>query len=333
MQPGPSGAQCAIHVGVVAPFVCARCGNFMCVTCAENGAATQCPTCRAKSAAPGFPFDSTSTINQLFDHILAAFKRDGLMLIAGTVIFFMIVGGGGLVSNIITTILSKIVGVEVDPVNPFGNLRAFFVNAGIGQVVGTLVGIPVQGVAMVGFYRVLMDSLLGRKVDLARMFSQLQLLPKYVIMQLIMFFAFTLPVMIVGAIAGFMAFRIAGVDFSAFSMAHPERIITPVVAVVILGSSVVFLLLMVVVLPVLLFSIPELMVGDCSPIEAITRAWKLGDGQRLRVLGYSFISGVIVMVGTLACCIGLLPAIPISYMVILALFLALRRNSGLPEAT
>ena len=87
----------------------------------------------------------------------------------------------------------------------------------------------------------------------------------------------------------------------------------------------------VVVLPVTLFSVPELMVGQCEP----------GGGHQARVepgrrasacarFGYSFVAGLVILAGMLACCVGLLVALPVAYMLLLALFLALRQSSTLP---
>jgi phage FluMu protein Com len=331
MQPGPGGAQCALHAGVGANFVCARCGNFMCVGCSLNGTETQCPTCRELNPI-GFPYDANADIGTLWSHTTASFQREMTMCIVGGLLFFAFVAGGGIVSNIINSIVSAILGVEVDPANPFRNLSGFGVNFVIGQLVGTVVNMAVQGIALVGFYRMLMDVLVGKKADLGRMFSQLHLLPQYLAMHLIMFFAITVPSFLYFGLVGVVGGGLVGLQWSRMADFRFEKLLNPAVIALFLGSLVVFMIAMIVVLPVTLFSTPELIVGNCGPVEALKRSWELGEGQRLRVFGYSFVVGLIVMAGAFACGVGLIVAMPVAYMLILALFLALRRSSSLPQA-
>lgn len=134
--------------------------------------------------------------------------------------------------------------------------------------------------------------------------------------------------LLVAGAAG-LGFWVSGMswnDPSGFRELFTNPALIPIVA-----SFVVLIFLAVILsLPVTLFASPELIVGNCGPVEALSRAWALGRGQRWRVVGYSLLSGAIAMVGMLACCVGLLPAFPLAYMILLALFLALRNSSSLP---
>ena len=327
MRLGPIGAQCAIHVGVTAPYVCERCGNFMCLSCTD-GTTGLCPTCRSLQGAAGFPFDASMSLNDLWNHVWKLFQADWLMLTLAGVVFLAMTAAGGLVSNIITTLISAILGVKVDTANPMANLGLFAGNMVVGQIVNTMVNMPVQGVALVGLYRVLMDSLLGRRADLSRMFSQLHLLPKYLVLQLMLFGAVTVPMLVVGGGIGLLAFRMSNMTLERSSI----TMLSAAAVLLVFAAVVVIIAVSLVAIPVVLFTVPELMVGDCTPVEAVKRAWALGDGQRLRIIGYSLVSGAIVMAGVMACCIGFLPALPLSYLIVLGLFLALRQGSSLPPA-
>lgn len=329
MQRAPAGALCAIHPGVAATTTCRRCGNFMCSTCAEFGHQPLCPTCLALTGAE-FPLTGESDFSAMWGHCVEAWKRELAMLSVAALIFFGMSFAGGMVSSVITQVLSAIVGVSAE-----GGAEALVGIVGVtlfGQLIGTLVSTVVQGVALVGLYRVLMDVLAGQKADLGRMFSQLHLLPRYIVLQLIFLVAIGVPVL--GTLAGGAVLLLAraGIAWRSLGFRDLDRLLGPELFAF---GAFFFLLVFVaaiVLLPVTVFSVPELIVGQCSPVEAITRAWSLGSGQRLRVIGYGLVSGAVVLVGMLACFIGLIPALPLSYMLILALYLGLRRSSSLPPA-
>ena len=94
-------------------------------------------------------------------------------------------------------------------------------------------------------------------------------------------------------------------DWNRLSDFRVERLVSPALFGLFAGSFVLFLVAMVVLLPVTLFATPELIVGQCGPVEALKRSWELGNGQRLRVFGYSFVAGVVErlvkLVGTAIC--------------------------------
>ncbi len=331
MQPAPAGALCAQHPGVPASITCTRCGNFMCTTCSEGGAAAVCPPCRALTA-DSFPFKADASLGDLWNHCVEVFKRDPAMLVVGAVVFFGITMAGSIVAQIISTVVNAIGGFTVDQRNPGADWGKFAISLVVAQVVSTLVQVVVQAIAISGYYRLLMDALIGRKADIGRMFSTLKDLGKYVTLQVLLFVAVTVPLMVFVALVTFVGLRSAGFDFSHPSSFKPEMLFTPAVIGLLAGTTLILVVLAVVLLPVTLFAVPELIVGKCTPMEAIQRTWALGDGQRLRVLGYSFVMGAVVLAGVMACCVGVLAAMPLSYMLLLALFLALRNSSNLPPA-
>ena len=301
----------------------------MCASCAVNGAEQQCPTCRQLNPV-GFPWDATADVSALWSHATDGFQRELVMCIVAVLIYLAITIAGAFVANVIVKIVETILGLEIDAANPLSNLRYFAVNIGISQVVGQIVNLVTQGVALVGIYRVFMDVLVGKKADIARMFSQLELLPKYVVMHLILFVTVSLPTFIYFGIVGAMSLRLVNVDWDHLSSFRFEKLLKPEFIGLLFGSSVVYLVAMFVVLPVLFFSTPELMIGQCTPVEAIRRAWGLGDGQRLRLFGYSFIAFVLYLAGAMCCGIGVIFTLPVAAMLMLSLFLALRQSSQLP---
>lgn len=298
----------------------------MCSSCAVNGAETQCPTCRALSPI-GFPYDANADMGTLWNHVTAAFQRELAMCIVAVVIFFGLVFAGGLIAQVFNTVINAIIGIKVDQSNPLGNLGAFGASFVVSQFVSTVINVVVQGVALVGLYRVLLDVLVGKKADLSRMFSQLHLLPQYIAMQLIMFVMVTVPMLIFGGLVAFVGLRMVDFNWKHPTSFNPEQLLHPAIVGLALGSLVVIIVVSIIVLPLTLFSVPELIVGQCGPVEALKRAWNLGEGQRLRTFGYSFVSGLVILAGTLLCCVGLLAAMPVAYLLLLALFLALRQSA------
>ena len=254
------------------------------------------------------------------------------MCVVAGLIFFAFTFGGALVSNIITSIVNSILGLKVDPANPLRNLSGFGINLVISQVVSVGVNLVVQGIALVGLYRVLMDVLVGKRADLGRMFSQLEVLPQYVLLHAIMFFMITVPTFIYFGLVGVIGLKVVGVDWRHLDSLRPERLFGVELVGLFFAAFLLYLVVLVVILPVTVFATPELIVGRCNAIEAIKRSWDLGNGQRLRTLGYSFVAGVLVFLGALACGVGVLVALPVAYMLLLALFLAVRRSSSLPPA-
>lgn len=327
----PSGAQCARHPGTAASLVCGRCGGFMCAQCSEGGAQALCPACRELVGAHVFPYKRDDfDFTRLWNHALAAFQRDWLMLTIGTVVFFVFVFGGSLVSNVLTSIVVRVLGLAEKGDDP---VRVFVVSFFTGQLIGTLVGVVVQGIAMLGFYRLVLDSLVGRRVDLARMFSQLKKLPTFVVAQLVLFVTVWLPSVAYFVVLGVLAFRGMDVDFAHFRPSDIDRLLDGrAIGLLLLGLIAYLVVFSIVLLPMTLFVVPEIAVGDAGAIEALRRAWRLGSGLRLECFGYSLVFGLLVILGAFLCVVPVLPAMALGTCLLLSLFLAARNGSGLPAA-
>jgi hypothetical protein len=331
MQPGPAiGAQCAIHTGVGAPSVCARCGNFMCTACSVNQTERLCPTCRALTQGSDFPLGPDADFDQVWNYCFERFKAEWLMLSVGVLLFVGVAMMAGLMSNIITTIINKVMNLQVDPARPFANLRDFAISNGLTQVTAGLLNIPITGVGLIGIYRMCLDVLDGRKADVGRMFTQLNLLPKYVVLQLIMYAVITVPTYIAMAVLGFLSLKVGGLGFSDLDGGSLRQWLTSPGPFIVAGGLLAMVAALLYVLPLTIFGVPELLVSQCNPLEAIRRAWQMADGQRLRLVGYSFVGAAVMLVGALACCVGMLPASALLYMLWLSVFLTARKRTSLP---
>lgn len=302
----------------------------MCAQCSENGTQVNCPTCRALNSDQ-FPFNADASLSDLLNNAIEVFKRDPANIIIGLVVFFGITMAGSFVAQILSTIVTNVVGATYDQTNPFKDIGKFILAMGVAQVIAMAVNLITQALALSGYYRLLMDALIGRKADVSRMFSKVKDVGQFVVLQLLQALIFSVPLLVVVGGVAFVAVHNAGFTFSNPSNFRAESLLTPVNMALFAGVTLMIIVFSIVVLPVTLFSVPELLIGNCTPIEAIKRAWSLADGQRLRVVGYSLVTGLLMLAGFIACCVGVFAAIPVTYMLILSLFLALRNSSNLPR--
>jgi hypothetical protein len=318
-----SSAVCALHPLEPASGVCARCGNFVCGACTEGGTQVMCPRCRA-FAAVGFPLTRANfEFSRVWDHAWAAFTREWAMLSLAALILLMFGAASSLISTIMNRGILFVLGLKTDPANPF--TKAFFVEFGLNATLGTLINLLIQSVALFGFMRVLMDALIGRKVDLARMFSLLPRLPSFLALQLLVFALVQLPLyLVIGGIGGLVSRQ---VDFNS-----PETLLSFSVFAAVAAIAVLVFVYSVITLPITFFAGPELLVGNCSPFEAIRRAWAMADGLRVGLLGYSIVFVAVLLAGFVLCCVGFIPALALGYALVLTLFLAARDPSFGPAA-
>jgi hypothetical protein len=98
------------------------------------------------------------------------------------------------------------------------------------------------------------------------------------------------------------------------------------------GGTLPFVAVGLVLMPLTMFVVPELVVSDAPPLELIRRAWRIGSGMRLRMFGYGFVAGLVIVAGAILCILPVLPALGLAHCLLLALFLAARNGLGLPPA-
>ncbi len=334
-QYAPTGALCAVHPDRVADSVCARCGNFSCVECSENRAQQLCPSCRQTIGS--FPYSRDNfDFSRVWNFSFEAWRRELVML--GVCAFICLVLGstGTLVSNVFTQ--PAMAGLSKQGGTPdfIGAAVLLF----IGVVVSTAANLVVQGIGIMGLIRVALDTLHGRKPDLNRMFSQMKKLGRYVLVQVIIVFGLGGSALLAAGVLFGAAVLVGG--GSVTSLSGLERAFDGPAPFLVVGLGSLLLLVVFVYLSLPLTFAPwELIYSDCSAMEALRRAWTLGDGFRAETFGYSFVVGlaslVLTLAGILALCIGLIVAVPIAmalqYLVLGGLFLSLRNGSSLPAPT
>ncbi|MHA7634588.1 hypothetical protein [Corallococcus sp. M7] len=312
------GASCALHPGREATGTCARCGNFTCDTCSQDGASPRCPTCRERSGAT-FPLNrETWTFNKLWDVCWAAFQREWGMLSLAVLVYIGVSFGAQLLINVATGI-----GAAVDSA----------VIAVVLSVVGLVAQQLVQGLVQLGLLRVCFDVLHGGRADVGRLFSQMHKAVPYTLTMLLLFVILFVPLFIL-ILLGVLAAVGLGVETgSALNTdASPQQVwnaVAPVLGVMGLAFAVLVGPLMYLLLPLYLVQ-PELAYDDAppSPLEVLRRAWEAARGQRLGILGVGFAGGAVMVAGVFACCVGFIPGMALAQLLIAGMFLALRAPSS-----
>lgn len=330
----PQDAQCAVHLGRPARFACARCGNFMCDECSLGGSEAQCPACRQKLVSD-FPFSRTDyDFGRVWDYAFEAFKREWLMLSLAALIFFAVAMVGGLIAGVIQQVGMAIVGVSQPN---FGRgdfdgsqLIPFIVVYGVSQLIGTVINVVVQGVFLMGLVRLCLDVLAGQKANLERLFSQLKRLPDYIIQQLVLIFVIGVPVALITlALLGVGFFVLVGGSMESLRHFRPDDLFTGKMTVLFVLTFFWAIFLGIMALP-LMFAPMELVFGGAGGFESIRRAWTLGTGHRGMTFVVALVGGLVLIAGFFACCVGVLPAFALYYLLLITLFLALRKGSELP---
>jgi len=75
---------------------------------------------------------------------------------------------------------------------------------------------------------------------------------------------------------------------------------------------------------------PELTLNeDVSPMQALRNCYTLARGERLSLFGVGLLVMALVLVGLLACCVGIFPALGLGQLLLAGLYLALRNGSEL----
>jgi hypothetical protein len=301
----------------------------MCEECSVGGTELQCPRCRALSGVT-FPFTRDNhDFSRLWDCAFEAWKREWAMLSVGFVILGAASMGAGLIGNVFSSILQAIVGKK--------DVAAMVAVLVLGQLFIYMIQQIAVGAAQLGLYRLMFDVMRGGKADIGRMFTQLSKIPAFIGQWLIVALMVGLPVLLYFGIALVVAVKVGHVELPSFDLSHNtdelardwvEALghIAPVLAVS-------FLLVIVPLLWVTLalaFVPLEIVYGNAGAWESITRAFALARGFRLSIFGYSFVGGLVVLVGLLACCVGVIPAAALSQMLMVSLYLAVRNGSGLP---
>jgi hypothetical protein len=316
-----SGARCAIHADVAATLICDRCGNFMCSECSLGGTRSICPTCAALVGTGTFPFTRDNwEFGKVWDFAWSAFKREWLMLSVAVLISILIAGMLGAVVN----------GIQSVVTSSTKSIAAIAIGTVVTQLITTLV----QGLFEMGLFRISFDVLSGQKADIGRLFSQFSKAGVMIAQKLLIFAIFLVPLLGYFTVLTGVAIAVSG---GSLDLSDPTHLLDHLgdspapLAVLSLGTLLVLFPLIYVGLP-FYFATPELVyVEGVGAVESLRNCWTIARGFRLSIFGFVLLFLVIVFLGLLACCIGLLPAAALVNLLVGTLYLALRTGSSLPK--
>jgi hypothetical protein len=293
-----AGARCAVHPDLAAHAVCARCGNYMCATCSEQGSSKLCTDCRARPDTTDFPFSRNHySLEGLIDYTLKRWKAHWLTLSVAALIFlgiiyaftFLAAGGAGFLSALRT--------------NP-GEERAIPAMSTLSILVQFL-QLFVQLWLQLGLFALLIDAVQGREPKIATLFSRASRMPAALGQMLLIY-------------SGMIVLLL---PFAVLFFVHDQATQLKIAAGLVLLELIPFAYLGIG----LMFAQIELVYNrDAGALSGIRTSFELVRGQRIRVLGMMFVFGLIAIAGVLACCVGAIPTMTIAGMLSCALFLALR---------
>lgn len=290
----------------------------MCDECSVGGSESLCPRCLQLSGYQSFPYDRNNVgFSELISYCFELFKREWVMLSISVLILM----GVGFVANLLGSVLQSVftaVGGK--------SMVALFAAQGVATILTSIV----QGVFQLGIYRINFDVLEGKKADLARMFTQMSKLGRYLLQTLIVLTAFGLPVLIYSGVLYLIASRGGQVSFD---LDHPnfDELGPVLIAGIAIGAAIFIPFFIYFGLPIG-FASMELVYGDVDAIEALKRAFVIAKGFRLWLVGYGIVAFGLALAGVMACCIGIIPATALISLINAAFYFAIRNGSGLPQA-
>lgn len=293
-----AGARCAVHPDQLAHAVCARCGNYMCATCSEQGSSKLCADCRTRPDASDFPFARDHySLEGLIDFSIKRWKAHWLTLSLAMLIFVGVVYALALGAGIGAGILGSLVGHS-------GEERQVTAFSGF-SVVLQVAQVFVQLWLQLGLFALMIDALQGREPKLGTLFSRATKMPA-ALGQLALIYLGLVLMLLPFAVLFFVKEQATQLKIAA-AIALLELI-----PIAYLGIG-------------LMFSQVELAYDrDAGAISAIRASFALVRGQRIRVFGMMLVFGLIAIAGVIACCVGAIPTMTIATMLSCALFLALR---------
>jgi hypothetical protein len=319
-------ALCPLHPEQVASRTCARCGNFMCGVCSEDGSLAMCPACRERSGmSAAFPLDRSNwNVGALLDYSWTTFQREWVMIVVGLLIVF----GASMVGQVVSTVLTSI-GEATE------STALIFLTLFAGMIASTVV----QGLVATGYMRMLLDVLNGQPADLGKVFSQFHKVIPYLTTTLLIFAIFIPIILLIFGSALVIAITtglLAGGSLSpeAIDAMQPEdfvRLFTTAGAAFFVTLSVAFVVYLAVMtwlgLPMLLVQMELASDDKPTAMGVLRRCFAYARGQRLGMVGVSLLGTLIGFVGLLACCVGVIPAMGLFYLMLAGLYLSLRNGA------
>lgn len=265
------------------------------------------------------------SVSGLMDLSWDAFKREWVMLCVGVLIFL----AGSFAGQVVSQVSSMV-----------GGATGSTVITVLGFFIGIIGSYAIQGGITLGFLRMSMDVLSGRRADLGRMFSQFGKIPTY-LGTLFLSFLLMLPLLlliVVGAVgAGLATGTVSWSELVALKDLPPSELdsaVTPMLPGFAVMGVVAFALYVFpggwLLTPLILMQ-PELARTE-SPgaVETLRRCFDYSRGQRLPMIGTVLLGGLLAMVSVFLCCVPVIPALGFLQLLMAGLVMAL--SSGAEEA-
>src|SRR5262249_50542766 len=150
----------------------------------------------------------------------------------------------------------------------------------------------------------------GQRADVARMFSQVSKVPTFIGQWLITVVMIGVPVALYYLFVFFVIMKAGHIALPDLShLPSRDEMVALVAAVgppLALATLLAIVPMIWVTLPLMLVPM-EIVLTDAGPWECIRRAFALARGFRLPMVGYAIVGSFVLMLGFLACCIGILP--------------------------
>ena len=294
------GARCAEHPELPAHAVCARCGNFMCATCSQQGRAEHCTQCRGRSGASSFPFSRDRfSLEDLIRYSWDRFKVQWLLLSLSSLVFLAVIYGIAFAGSF--TAMFMVSTMAPDPAQA---IAFTWIVQGVIQVAQTVVQMWLQ----LGFFALILDVLQGRDAEIGVVFSRLGRMPAAIVQILVIYAV----IIVAAAPIAAVVYVVSGADMDRMLMLG-------------LAAGAVILIPLSYVLLGMAFAMIELVHNPTiGAMAAIRASFDIVRGRRWIVLGTALVSGIVMFAGMLACCVGFIPSMALGSMIFASLYLSLR---------
>lgn len=306
-----AGGRCVTHPDNLAGGTCSRCGNFLCYVDTEGGRFTTCDACRARTGiSTAFPLNRANyNFGALWDYCWGVFKQHWLMLSVGMLIPFAAVFVMSFVIQLIQMpFLMAGRGEDGGGAMPAVGLMIF-------SFVMMFVLYGVLGVIMMGYFRMVHDVLDGGQPDIGRLFSQFRKTGTLIVSGILMILGYYLVAAITLGPAVAAALLLKSVSEGG-----------AIAAAVLLGGAGVFALLYLI-LPFTNWLQEVAYADGVGPIQVLLNCWRAAEGFRLQIVLVSLASIPIAIAGLLACCVGIIPAYALIFLLMTGIHRAIRTGA------
>jgi hypothetical protein len=296
-EPSPSPASCAIHPNLPALASCTRCDKRLCASCSDGRSRPTCLDCRALAHRSGpFPYSRDDwSLDGLISVAWARYKQHWLLL-------SLVVGGGMALFYLLSFGLRAALGMPsaktlADPLH-------FAARGAALQALMTALQLVHQLITL----GLCLDVLEGRPVSFGAAVARVRRFPTALLQMLSMF--------AVMALAATPLFAV--VAQTMFAARHPSRWFAGL-GFLISGALFLYGMLGFAFAQLHLVAEPQ-----SGALGAMMSSWNIVAGRRLALVGVGLVATLMALAGVLACGVGLLVSLPLSFLVFCSLFLALK---------